>query len=42
LLVSFVDSIKVAYNDDAHKPIVSELISCREYSNWLGFTIDVM
>ena len=42
LLVPLVDSIKVSDNDDAHMPIVSELLRRREYSDRLGLAINVV
>jgi hypothetical protein len=37
LLVSFMDSIKVTYYNDAHGLIISDSMRCREYSDWFGF-----
>ena len=37
LLVSFMDSIKVTYYNDAHGLIISDSMRCREYSDWFSF-----
>ena len=39
LLMSFMDSIKISYYNDAHKRIISESMRCREYSDRFSFTI---